>query len=1258
MEILNMLCRKTGLTVSLFVLVLSSMLYAQIRSATITGTVRDSTGAVVPDAAVVATQQETGIATNVKTTAAGAFTAPYLAAGTYTVELAVPGFVPYRQTGIALAVNQTVRVDVDLKVGAIQQAVEVSAQAAQIQTDSSTVQGAIQSKVIDAIPNPVSNPLYYALLQAGVAPRVLSGDTTSLNSFGVGGVGRRNWSTMGVNGGRAFTNDIQLDGLPVMGGGYNEASVLPNTEGLQEVRVIANNFSAQYGHGQAVISMSTKSGTNQFHGQSDYTLRNEALNANNMYNNANGIARPAFKVNEFGGALGGPIIKDKLFFFSSYHYLRHNRGSTSLMTVPTAREAMGDFSQTFIQDANGSPVPAQIFDPYNVNQLGPDLFQRTAIPNAVIPNPNAYALKWMTFYPTPNRTPDDAFNTNNFRASTVTSVRRQSLNNRIDYRRGAHSFYGSGGLFFGTITQPRPFGKAPLNDFPPVTKDRNPYGQIGDTIILNPTTVVDVRFGYNRIWTQVYNGNKTGFDSALYDSFGVPQNIRPYFAVSGGAPVINPNNFSGGAGGGSNWKALTDGLWGNHLERQSNYNLTGSITKSRGSWTHKAGVEWRDLQSNYVDVEETTAEIASSYSHSGGNFNFQYANASGGVSSQNASNNQKGVNAAAVFLGVPTWWVKPGGNALPALSQKYFAVYSQNDWRATSKLTVNLGLRWDLQPGPTERYNRMAAIDLTAKNAFGYPGAVAFPGVGGYSRNLWDTVYNNWAPRLGAAYQLNSNTVLRAGYGITYLPSNSGYFASGVDYGMATFSSGTMQRPYGLTPSGVPVLHFWDNHPLNIAVGADPSAPVVYGAASKFDRHFKNGLAHQWNFFIERTFARSWFLSVGYSASHSANLMNRMLGFDGLQFIDPSVLAGWRTQYIASNGVTNPANLQVKNPFQPASGPLLGFTGALGAATLAQVNTLYRYPLFAGGGMNTSKAAADYNSLQVRFSHAFSRGFHMDLNYTWSKEIDNTDNMEDNQGYNSGGTAQNPDLTNFANNRRIGFSDIPHRLVATFLYDLPFGRGKALEIQNRALRAVVGDWQTGGSWTWQQGMPFSLSGANSGAALGRPDRVQGAPLEVPKELQHWYDGQTKVTLPDGRVIQPTKNTFLKYYEGAWAGRVIQMANGNYQPDLYWWGTAAQTFDQMRGPGRFNIDMSLRRTFKIRERLNLELAANATNILNNTQMAANFSGALGSTNTAVNAASGLKPGMGASGNSFGVQSLSSTGSVFDPRQVVMSLRLRF
>jgi trimeric autotransporter adhesin len=300
---------------------------------------------------------------------------------------------------------QTTRVNVALQVGSLASTVQVEAAAAQIQTDSATVQDAVSAAMIAALPNPSQNPLYYATLQAGVAPRNATTYTSSINSFGVGTGGRRQYSAVGVNGGRAFTNDIQLDGLPVMGGAYNETSVDPNTEGLSEVRVIASNFSAEYGHGQSVISMNTKSGTNQYHGQADYRLRNEAFNANNNMNNANGIARPAFKVNEFGGAIGGPILKNKLFFFSSYHYLMHNRGNTNLATVPTALERVGNFSQTFIRDATGQPVSAQIFDPFNVAQIGPNLYQRAQVPNAIIPNPNPYALRMYSFYPLPNRRP-------------------------------------------------------------------------------------------------------------------------------------------------------------------------------------------------------------------------------------------------------------------------------------------------------------------------------------------------------------------------------------------------------------------------------------------------------------------------------------------------------------------------------------------------------------------------------------------------------------------------------------------------------------------------------------------------------------------------------------------------------------------------------------------------------------------------------------------------------------------------------------
>jgi len=1232
----------------------SSVASGQIRSATLTGTVTDPQKAVVPGATVVVTNQDTNVATELVTTEAGLFTAPYLPAGTYTVTVSLAGFAPFRRTGVAVGTAETVRIPVELTVSQVGETVEVSSEAPLLQTDRTSVSGAIGAEMIDALPNITQNPLAYAFLQAGAVPRVAASDTSNLNSFGIGVDGRRQWSAVGVNGGRAFTNDIQLDGLPVMGGGYNEAAVVPNTEGLQEVRVISNNFSAEYGRGQAVIAMSTKSGTNAYHGQGAYMMRHEGLDANTFANNAQRIPKREFRVNDAGGSLGGPILRSRLFFFSSYHGLRNNQGQTSLLTVPTAMERLGNFSQTFIRDENGNPVPARIFDPFNVVQEGPDLFRRVEIPNAIIPNPDPYALRMFSFYPMPNRTPDDVYNTNNFESSTVISVRRHSSNNRLDFKLKSHSIYGSGGISYAEIVTPRPFGAAPFNDAPGIRSDKNPYIQLGDAIVITPTLVADVRYGLSRINTKSLSGNKTGFND--YSSFGVPANLQPLILFPGTAPNVNPNGYGGGQGGASNWSALTTGNFNTKREFQTSHSVTGSITKVRGKWVHKAGMEFRNLLSNYADPEQGSVAMPSPFAHQGGNFNFQYVTASGGIASLVTTNAQRGVNAAGMLLGTGVWWIRPGANVNPAFSQKYFAVYSQNDWRATSKLTINLGLRWEVQPGPTERFDRMSAWDFTVQNAFSTQGAIAFPGVDGYSSNLWDTTYDDWGPRVGAAYQLNDRTVLRGGFGITYLPTNTGYFSGPTDYGSANFSGGVTQTAYGTNPRGVPVIRFSDPAPLAPAIGGDPTAPQVYGIGeARFDRHLQNGQARQWNFFIERSLGTRWMVSAGYSASVSRNLHNRSFPIQNLQSLPANLLAQWRDQYIASNGTLNPATQLVPNPFQPSSGPLLPFAGALGAATIARQNTLFPYPHLIGSNaaVNRSQATADYHAMLLRVSRRFSGGVMMDANYTWSKNIDNTDTVEDNQGFNAGARADNYSLYNLDLNRRIGYSDVPHRFVGTFLYELPFGTGKAISVPNGILRAIVSGWQLGGSVIWQSGFPIGVSGASTGAALARPNRVDGVALELPSNLQGWYDGRTQVTLPSGRIMTPPANTYLRYNPDAFSGRVVTTPSGRIVADQFWFGTAAITYDDFRTDSRFNIDLSIRRTIHLYRSVSLEVGADAMNVLNHTQFNGSYVGNLGATNLTVNPAVGLVPGM-ASANNFGTRNMNT----FNPRQIMLRAMLRF
>lgn len=1247
----------------LCLLLIAPCIGAQIRSGTITGSVTDPSGATVADAQVTVKNTGTNEASSTKTAQTGSFTVPYLETGTYTVTVVKAGFETYTETGLHLDPSQTARVDATLKLGSTSSNVEVHASAIQLQTDSSTVTGGVSALVIDAIPNVTENPLYYTTLQNGVQPRAETSNSQSLNSFGIGVAGRSEFSAIGVNGGRAFENDIQLDGLPITGDGFNEASIIPNEEGIQEVRVISNNFTADYGHGQAVMGITTKSGTNDFHGQVSYMIRNEALNANTWGNNQQGIRRPAFKVNDFGGAIAGPVKRNSIFFSSSFHYLRFNQGQTDLSTVPTALERVGNFSQTFQQGANGQPAPAQIFNPFQVTQMGSNLYQRAPYPNAIIPNPKPEAVFMYSFYPMPNRTPDDQYNANNYISDVVNTVRRETLNNRIDYRRGRHSIYGSGGFDFGTVLQPRPFGTKGFNDSPTTTKDRNPYAQIGDTIVINPTLFVDVRYGATRTDTINFAGNHSGFSQ--YDAFGIAATTQALFASPGGAPIVNPNGFSGGTGGGSNWTALSGGQFANKQEHQIGHAVNGSATKVHNNWTFKGGAEYRVILANYTDFEEASANIGGCCaSDPGGNYTFENVTSTGGSAPSNTSPLQNGINGAAMLTGEGVWFVRPGANLKPAYAAKYFALYTQNDWQVKPGLTVNLGLRWDVQPGPTERFNRMAGIDFTKKNAFGQQGAIDFPGTMGYSRNLWDTEYHDFQPRVGVAYQVKPGTVVRGGFGITYLPSNTGYFSSPNDYGEASFAPGNQAQPYGPNPSGVPVTQFTDPAPLVAATGSNASAPQIYGVGEAFfNRHLKNQIAKQGNVFVEQTLGgkSQWLFSIGWSGSFSNNLTTRNLPFQDLQSIDPNMLSAWKSQYIASNGATNPANVSVPNPYQPTTGPLIPFQGSLANRTIQQFIPLLPYPLLysSGGGLNGDSGFADYNSFQARLAHGFSSGLHLDLSYTWGKELDfTTTGIEDGQGVNQGGTIGTPDIINNRLNRNYGLADLPHRVVATVVYQSPFGKNGNYALSNPIARTVLGDWSLGSVITVQSGMPFVISLSNSGSITSRVDRVKSQSLEVPSNLQHWYDGATTVTLPCGKTVTPAKYTFLKYNSCAFTGETLTTPNGSIVTNQFWNGSAAQTDGGLREPGRFNVDFSLRRTFPIREQIKLQISAEASNLLNHTELngvspTGTNIGALGNPNLTNNPGAGLIPGLGTS-STYGA----IPNGTFDPRQVTMHAKVVF
>jgi hypothetical protein len=1248
---------------------------AQINSGVITGVVTDPQRAVVPNAKVEVVEDSTKFSYSATTNGSGEFTVPYLKAGTYTVTVTATGFPVFRVTGVNVVTGSTVRTDVPLQLSTVSTQVEVSATADQLQSDSTTTEGAVGANVIGSIPNANQNPLYYASLLEGVVGRTELSDTTAFQSFGIGYDGRRWQSAINVNGATAFSASIQLDGLSVTSGAWNEAAVLPNTDSLQEVRVVTSNFTADQSRGMGAIKMATKSGTNQWHGSAHDSLRNEAFNANTFKNNANVIARAAFRVNDFGGTIGGPIIKDKLFVFTSYSMLRHKDTPQWMWTVPTAAQRIGNFTQTVVSGTNGAATPVIVYDPSTAVQTSATVYTRLPYPGNIMPNPDPRALRIMNIYPLPNRTPTDAFGANNFFTQQTRPFSRSNSNNRLDYRRGRHSIYASGGVSIGSIRTPSPFpdpqwfsqpttnsGGTPARNI----SDDNPYVQLGDTVVLSPTVVLDVRAGVNRIHSNSLSFPPRAFTSSDYDSLGIPRSVQAVMPAFGAAPdLASPGYYSNAA-----WAQYSG-----KQERQTNSSVTGSVTKMRGKWTLKAGAEYRLYLNNYTDYQFNAAD----YQTGSCNCTVQNVTAAGASTNNNAIS-QQGFVGANLLTGGGGWLVPPNPSSRPALSAKYMGFFSQNDWRATKKLTLNLGLRWELQPGPTDRFNRSTALDLTKASPFAssgsplsapYMGAVVFPGYNGLSRNLWNATWTNLGPRLGAAYRIGEkgNLVVRGGYGVAYGANNTGWYDGPFCYNQGAFTPGTQILPYGTNPNGLLVGNFWDAaaSPIIVPPGANPTAAQLYGTGGAFFNlnSERPGRVQMWNIFIERQLSRAWWVSAGYSGSHGVHLFQSRYALQNNQLIPGDVLAAWKQTYISTNAGTNPANLQVQNPLQPAgTAPLLPFVGALAQRTIPQADLYYPYLGLLSDTIQYDNGVSDYNSLKVRIRHSFSRGFLVDANYTWSKstdtgytELQDAQGFSDNVGSGGGGANGVLDLRHDSNNKKLSYSDVPHRVVITGTYELPFGRGRKFAMNNQVARAALSGWRIGSVFMWQQGFPLSPTGLNGGSLNSRPDRnlAQNEPMVLPKNLQRWYDGNTTITLPDGRQYRPAAQTFLVYNPDAFMGETLTTANGGHQTNQYWWGNAAIDYGTMRGPGRSNVDLTLSRDFRIRERYTLYFMANVTNVFNHTQFRpGSFSMGLGSIQVSDIPAQGLVAGETQNPGAYGSHNMNT----FDPRQMSLEMRLRF
>jgi hypothetical protein len=1115
---------------------LATALYGQTFTGTILGTATDSSGAILPGVKVTATEQATGVERTALTNETGYFEIALLPPGTYRVEAQFTGFKRISRANLKLDTSQKMEVPIAMEPGQVTETIEVKGDAPLLQTATSSVSQLINNKQVVDLPSSNRNLFQIATLTAGVNDFGASAAPATSGSVGFG-----RWSS---NGGQVNTNEFMVDGATALTANMGAASVIPTIDAIEEFKIETNALAAEFGRtGGAVLNAIYKSGTNNLHGTIYDFWKNRVLNANSWLNNRNGRDRDFLNVHTFGYSVGGPVWipkvfngRNKLFFFHNYEGYRDVLPSRQLLSVPTAAERTGDFSQR--RTAGGALI--QVYDPQSTTALPGEAnrFTRTPFAGNVIPASriDPVSRNLINYYPAPNSTPTDAFsNSNNYLVNANGQNRQNMWTIKTDYniRDGARLFVrytesnqggGAANLFGSTPGCSTCLsGNNPAGAFSPrgggsalFVYPKNAV--VGYSSTLTPTTILDLRYSLNR---QLLSRlpQSSGFDLG---AAGFPSQ----FASSVFYKVFPPISIQ-------NYEGLGTRSNGDFLRRGDlSHSLQGSITKISGKHTIKFGGDARMYR--YADIQAN--DVTPSFS-----FNSVWTQ-----QDPFAPSATSGWGLASFLLGNPA----SGNNRIPgsiAVQWFYLAGYVQDDWRVSNRLTLNLGFRYDLETPYTERYNRNTSFDLNLRSAATQRvpaalGGLQFMGKDIESRYRQPLDRNNFGPRIGMAYKLSDKTVLRAAYGLFYQPIvNTGFGAA--TFGALGYDGDT---PFlasidgGLTPARRLSNPFPDG--FNPPTGNADGANTLLGQSVTTQlRNIVTPYTQQFNVGVQRQM-KSWLLDVGYVGSRG---VNQYINIQGNQ-LDPSLY---------SRGAA--LNVQVPNPF-------LGLVprGPFSAATLSQGQLLRPFPQFADVQYNTVSAGQmSYNSLQTKLERRFSNGFSLLTSYTWSKNIGNVGERY----WRSTGIQNQYDNRI---ERSLSPIDIAHRMTTAFLYDLPFGKGRpwANALPGIA-NAIVGGWQVNGILTLQSGLPVSIGvPVNSiGFGAGQRPNNNGKSALLPEDQRtplRWFD--TSV------FSQPAPFTFGN--------------TGPQSPDL-------------RGQGVNNWTVSFFKNTVIRERVTVQLRAEFFNFLN-------------------------------------------------------------
>ncbi len=1142
----------------------------------ISGTVTDPSGAVMPGVTVTVTSISTNVQSTTVTDVKGFYRFPALNVDHYNLAVNQAGFQNFLESGIEINANSAISIDIKLEVGKVTNTITVKSDTLQVETQSTQMGDVIEGSTITSVPLNGRSYLDLLALQPGVSP--YSGDDTAGGLVQAPISGSLNNGTQSINGGRPEANGFMVNGADAEEGIHNGAAIVPNLDSIAEFRIITNNFNAEYGnYSGGQINVVTKSGSNEFHGDLFEFLRNTNLDAANYF-----TGRGDFKQNQFGGIFGGPIKKNKLFFFADYQGTRQIIGAPQHYPVPSTADRSGNLSDlassfssgldaannpiattitaapwaTVLGSAsrlnypvsNGEPYyyaagmvnPATIGSngigiPYTNNCTSNDPVTGCVFPNAVIPQ-NAWdpvAVNMLKYIPSPNGNGAPTYSTSAFN-ETLTDNKGGI---RIDANFGKNMLFGY--YFADKYNVANPYASVNVPGFTAVTHGTAQMINLGLTTTVSNSTVNDARVVYLRNVNFIGNPqgglgvslSSLGFNTP-WNSTGGLGNVSTALA---GVPNVSFNNYSFG---------VPSTTFDQH---NNTFQIIDNLTRIIGTHTFQFGA---DVHYDQIDLNGFTAE--------NGQFAFTGA--------------ETGIDFADFLIGAPSSFIQ-GSPDIEHTRSKYYGLYAQDSWRARPSLTLNYGLRWEASTPWYDKQNYIETL-IAGEQSQLFPGAPAglvLPGDPGVPRTLAPTRYKNFAPRFGLAYSPRTtdgvlakilggsgNTSIRLGYGLFYqsiqqadteqeigdAPYGFYYQSSSLPLLNSPFINRTAAPPNNLVPSDFP----FSFPPASVsAKNPDTSFPwnLVEPIAGGNYFYPKNTLPYSQDYelSLQRQFGSATVMTLSYVGTVGRKLLTFVESNPGEQALCLEL--------------SNSANLQ---PGSPTCGPF----GENGVYTLAngQVINSTRAPFGANFGSNAymeSIANSSYNSFQASLQHRDKYENFM-IAYTWSKSMDNGSGTLD------ATNPYNPRLS-----RALSIFDVPQNFVASYTIQLPFDKWSG---NGRLAKYLTGGWALSGITTFASGQPIQLSETDDNSLSG----TFLAPVDVPS----YADNGSKL----------------------YVDRNPRHGNAYFNPAYFNPEPFGQIGNAMRrffvGPGMNNSNLALLKDTKISESKEVQFRAEAFNVFNHAQ----------------------------------------------------------